>query len=74
MSPLYQCGNSTRKKCYVHCYLENVGILKDDELDRDRAIEMKWSSTPEALDECANESSGLYFFIMENQRIIFNFR
>lgn len=45
-------------QCYVRCYLENVGILKNDELNRDRAIQMAWSTSDEALDECVIETSG----------------
>lgn len=44
--------------CFVRCYLNNVGILKEDELDRDKAIEMAWSTSEEALDDCNKEVAG----------------
>lgn len=46
--------------CYIRCYLENVGILKDDELDRDKAMQMAWSSSDESLDECNKEVAGIF--------------
>lgn len=50
--------------CFIRCYLNNVGILKEDELDRDKAIEMEWSTSDEALDECYQEVAGMicHFF------------
>lgn len=48
----------------MRCYLNNVGILKEDELDRDKAIQMAWSSSDEALDECNTEVAGTYFELM----------
>lgn len=32
--------------------------MKDDELNREKAIQMSWSTSEEALDECNNEVSG----------------
>lgn len=44
--------------CFVRCYLNNVGILKEDELDRDKAVEMAWATSEEALDDCNKEVAG----------------
>lgn len=46
-------------QCYIRCYLTQVGIIKDDLLNRDKAIELAFSTSDEALDECAQESNGL---------------
>lgn len=45
--------------CFIRCYLNSVGILKEDELDREKAIEMNWSTSEEALDECYTEVAGM---------------
>jgi hypothetical protein len=42
----------------MKCYLEETGILSaDGKIDKDRAIEMTWSTSEDALDDCATEMS-----------------
>ncbi|XP_031621349.1 general odorant-binding protein 84a [Contarinia nasturtii] len=41
--------------CYIRCYLDAVGILKDDELNLERANEMQWSTCEETIPECQKE-------------------
>lgn len=60
--------------CFIRCYLNNVGILKEDELDRDKAIEMEWSTSDEALDECYQEVAGMIcHFLFSNFVNLTNF-
>lgn len=47
-------------QCYIRCYLEGVGILKDDELNREKATEMAWASADDTLDECEKEVAGKF--------------
>lgn len=49
--------NIFENQCYIKCYLEKVGILlADANLNRDRAIEMQWSTSDDSLDDCVKES------------------
>lgn len=43
--------------------MTQIGILNDDELNRDKAIELSWSTSDEALDECVQESNGSQTFL-----------
>lgn len=42
----------------MRCYLDAVGILKDDELNREKAAEMAWATAEDTLDECVKEVAG----------------
>ncbi|XP_055313366.1 general odorant-binding protein 84a [Sitodiplosis mosellana] len=41
--------------CYIRCYLDAVGIIKDDELNREKANEMAWATSEDTLEECEKE-------------------
>lgn len=43
----------------MRCFLENIGVLKDDVLDHEKAMELAWAKDPETLDECEKEASGM---------------
>lgn len=45
-------------QCYMRCYLDAVGILKDDELNQEKAAEMAWATAEDTLDECVKEVAG----------------
>lgn len=32
-------------QCFIRCYLDAVGILKDDELNREVASQMQWATS-----------------------------
>lgn len=38
--------------------MEAVGIIKDDELNREKATEMAWATAEDTLDECEKEVTG----------------
>lgn len=42
----------------MRCYLDAVGILKDDELNQEKAAEMAWATAEDTLDECVKEVAG----------------
>lgn len=43
----------------MRCYLENIGILNaNDEVDKDRAVEMLWSNSATTIDDCLPEMQG----------------
>lgn len=44
--------------CYIRCYLNEFGVLKEDILDKQRAIELHWASSDDTLDECVKEVNG----------------
>lgn len=39
--------------------MEAVGIIKDDELNREKANEMAWATSEDTLDECEKEVAGI---------------
>lgn len=45
-------------KCFIHCYLIKVGVLKNDILDRERADGLRLTRNEDILDDCAKESRG----------------
>lgn len=38
--------------------MDAVGIIKDDELNREKANEMGWATSEDTLDECVKEVTG----------------
>lgn len=45
-------------QCFLRCYLEKVGILTDEgSVDSKRAVEMLWSTSGDAIDDCVKEFS-----------------
>lgn len=47
-------------QCYIRCYLDAVGIIKDDELNREKASEMQWATSEDTLDECQKDVTGIF--------------
>lgn len=52
------CCSVRNAQCYIRCYLNAVGILKDDELNREKANEMAWATSEDTLEECEKEVTG----------------
>lgn len=45
-------------QCYIRCYLTEVGILNEDKVDKEKAIEMNWAVSDDTLDDCIKEGNG----------------
>lgn len=45
-------------KCFIRCYMEKIGILKNDIIDRERADELSLTRNEDILDDCLKESRG----------------
>lgn len=52
-------------KCFVRCYLESQGILKNDILDRERGLELDLARNEDILDDCSKESRGVLNYAKE---------
>lgn len=46
-------------QCFVRCYLERMGILKSDIIDRERGMEVNLARNEDILDDCMKESRGM---------------
>ncbi|XP_031621617.1 uncharacterized protein LOC116339724 [Contarinia nasturtii] len=42
--------------CFIRCYLDKMGILKTDILDRERAMDLELARNEDILDDCSKES------------------
>lgn len=66
----------------MRCYLEAVGILKDDELNREKANELAFATAEDTLEECEKEVTGKFWDLhalllcncIISIQIVFNFR
>lgn len=49
--------------------MDAVGVIKDDELNREKAMELNWATSEDTYDECEKEVTGrFFFFFMQNER------
>lgn len=48
-------------QCFIRCYLEKMGILKNDIIDRERGMELDLARDEDILDDCAKEARGKPF-------------
>lgn len=45
-------------KCFIRCYLDQMGVFKDHILDRERAMDLELARNEDILDDCSKESRG----------------